>query len=142
MKTLTQIIEMAIDSTFEDPTAKSNRKLNDIKHPTSADKRHTFKRRHGINANGNLIKASVLRKDTTAAYKKAHPGQFATAGNRKVITPQQAQQMVDKKVNINSVIAGRANNRKVLTWGISNSQKKHIEYHPHIGPRGTFFEIT
>jgi len=144
MKTLTQIINevFAQEQILKDPTASSNRKINNIKNPTSFDRRHTFKRRHGLNADGNLIKASVLRKDTTAAYKNTHPGQFGMPGNRKVISPIQAQQMVDKKVNIRQIIANRTNNKKIQKWGISNSQKKHVEYHPHIGPQGTFFEIT
>jgi len=145
MKTLIQIIENALLSDFKgfkDPTAKSNRKINNIKEPTSFDRRQTFKRRHGLNANGELIKASVIRKDTSAAYKAQHPGQFGAPSGRKIISPIQAQQMVDKKVNINNIIANKNNNRKVQSWGISNSQKKRVEYHPHIGPRGTFFEVT
>jgi hypothetical protein len=68
----------------------------------------------------------------------AHPGQFGVSGNKKIISPQQAQQMVDPKVNIQQAIR----NKKAQKWGISNSQKKHVEFHPNIGPRGTFFEVT
>jgi len=138
MKTLTQIIELALDMGMEDPTHKSNTKISrQNKLPT---KGHQFAgpRLGGPTASGAPGRVSRIRKDTTAGYKAAHPGQFGVSGNRHIISPQQAQQMVDPKVNINRAII----NKKPQKWGISNSQKKHVEYHPTIGPRGTFFAVT
>ena len=144
MKTLTQIIEISLGlnvkqpGLVEDPTKKSNNKiLKQNKLPTKGH-RYAGPRLGTPTSSGGPGRVSRIRKDTSAAYMQAHPGQFGVAGNKKIISPQQAQQMVDPKVNIRQAIA----NKKTQKWGISNSQKKHIEYHANIGPRGTFFEVT
>ena len=138
MKTLTQIIEMSLDLEIKDPVAKSNNKIvRQNKLPTKGH-RYAGPRLGAPTASGAPGRVSRIRKDTSAAYMAAHPGQFAVAGNRRIVSPQQAQKMVDPKVNIQKAIL----NKKAQKWGISNSQKKHIEYHPNIGPRGTFFEVT
>lgn len=139
MKTLTQIIEIALNLTEPpDPVGKSNSKIaKQNKLPT---KGHQFAgpRLGALTPSGAPGRVTRIRKDTSAGYRAAHPGQFGVAGNKKVITPQQAQQMVDPKVNINKAIL----DKRPQKWGISNSQKKHVEFHPNIGPRGTFFEVT
>lgn len=138
MKTLIQIIEIALGAELQDPAHKHNRAL--VKQNKLPTKGHQFAgpRLGAPTPSGAPGRVTRLRKDTTAAYKAAHPGQFGVAGNRKIISPQQARQMVDPKVNISKAIL----NKKPQKWGISNSQKKHIEYHPNIGPKGTFFEVT
>jgi hypothetical protein len=137
MKTLTQIIEMMLDAPG-DPVAQSNRNIvRQNKLPTKGH-RYAGPRLGAPTASGGPGRVSRIRKDTSAAYMAAHPGQFGVAGNRRIISPQQAQQMVDPKVNIQRAIL----NKKAQKWGISNSQKKHVEYHPNIGPKGTFFEVT
>jgi hypothetical protein len=141
MKTLTQIIEASLGLNLKplgDPTKDSNNKiLKQNKLPTKGH-RYAGPRLGAPTASGAAGRVSRIRKDTSAAYMAAHPGQFGVSGNKKIISPQQAQQMVDPKVNIQQAIR----NKKAQKWGISNSQKKHVEFHPNIGPRGTFFEVT
>lgn len=145
MKTLIQLIEMfykpkdALKANLhKDPTEKSNRKIYKQNNLPTQGHKFAGARLGAMTPTGAPGRVTRLRKDTTAAYKAAHPGQFGIAGNRKVITPQQAQQMVDQKVNVLKVMQ----DKRPKKWGISNSQKKHIEYHPNIGPKGTFFEVT
>ena len=144
MKTLTQIIEISLGlnvkfpGSLEDPTkASTNKLVKQNKLPTKGH-RYAGPRLGAATPSGAPGRVSRIRKDTSAAYMTAHPGQFGVAGNRKIISPQQAQKMVDPKVNIQKAMI----NKKAKKWGISNSQKKHIEYHPNIGLKGTFFEVT
>ena len=141
MKTLTQIIEASLGlnlSPLGDPTKKSNNKiLKQNKLPTKGHQ-YAGPRLGAPTASGAPGRVSRIRKDTSTAYKGMHPGQFGVAGNKKIISPQQAQSMVDPKVNIQKAMLSK----KSQKWGISNSQKKHIEYHPNIGLKGTFFEVT
>lgn len=115
-----------------DPTAKSNRKLNDIKHPTDQSRRHMFRgpRLGGIKSDGSLGKVSRLRKDKTQAYINDHPtlNKSLTAASKKPISTAMAQKYLDQKVNLIKVIA----NQKPKTWQVSNSKMK-IVYVPNIG---------
>lgn len=132
MKTLTQIIEMSLNSGVEDPTTKSNRKLNDVQRPTAQSRRHTFRgpRIGGIKADGSLGKVSRLRKDTTQAYINDHPtlNKNLTTASKKPINKIMAQKYLDPKVNLDKVIA----NQRPKTWQVSNSQMK-IVYVPNVG---------
>lgn len=144
MKTLTQIIEISLGFNIKDPgfvgdpTSSNNKKIvKQNKLPTKGH-RYAGPRLGALTPSGAPGRVSRIRKDTSAAYINTHPGQFGVAGNRKIITPARAQQILDPKVNIQKAIL----NKKPQKWGISNSQKKHVEFHPNIGPKGTFFEVT
>ena len=132
MKNLIQIIEIALFKDQEDPTTKSNNKINNIKYPTKSARSHTFRgpRLGGIKSDGSLGKVSRLRKDRTQAYINQHPtlNKQLTTASRKLISKAIAQKYLDSKVNIDKVISLQ----KPRTWQVSNSQMK-ISYVPNAG---------